>query len=336
MSWRMIWFERDTGRLRCWWRVLGFFFAVALGLSLLLTIFLALPSLINKVQGINQKSVIEVMYFAMVSVPIAFIIAGIWALKTFDHLPAYTLGLSFRGPWFLALLYSFLFGLLTILTILGILGACGYASFQVHGMSQQDLAVVLSFAGHILILNFAVEVVIHGYCFQTLLRSVKPVIALFFSSTLALVLVIVLSPRMPLLQVVNNFVLFTLLGMGYLRFGSLWPLIGFSSGWAFVQCLLHLQNTGSAATLPSPFTAVLHGPLLLTGGAFGIEQSVLSSVMLLISLAVLAYLRVGLPLESFWWEWRQLSVSLREPPTWDFSIGDRYYQWKLLVKDAVE
>lgn len=72
---------------------------------------------------------------------------------------------------------------------------------------------------------------------------------------------------------------------------SLWMTIGFHAAWNFVQGpVLGVKVSGNE--LPSLFTSTASGPDWLTGGAFGVEASVVSVTILVLVAAALAVLAV--------------------------------------------
>lgn len=77
----------------------------------------------------------------------------------------------------------------------------------------------------------------------------------------------------------------------YVATRSLWMTIGFHAAWNFVQGpVLGVKVSGNE--LPSIFTSTASGPEWLTGGAFGVEASVVSVTILVLVAAGLAVLAV--------------------------------------------
>lgn len=337
MNWHNLWNERETGRLRCWWRVLAFFVIGALA-ALILAVFLIMPAEVLVQNPAQLASLPGFLYLILFFVAVIFaaVAAGIWALKVFEHLPAHTLGLAARGPWRGSLLLGFGTGLALTGVLAVALWLSGAATLTVRHLDRDDWTAFVFVSLAVLLGAAAVEVVLHGYLFQTLLRGAGPLAALLISGGLALLLPAHES-LFSLIGPANLLVLCLVFGMLYLRAGSLWPSIGLAAGWTYGLYLLHLPLVCiSLPPVETPFRLLLAPASWLNDPVFGPCGGVVTSVLLLAVLAVLAYTRRGLPLESQWWEWRQIAPALDQALSWDFSIGDRYYQWKLLARDHAD
>lgn len=337
MLWQKIWFEPATGRLRCWWRVLAFL-VIAFFISLVFTAMLALPLLssIRDPHHIPQGARQALIALALPMTTVAFTLVGLWAVRVFDGLPAHTLGLSLHRTWFRTLLIAFGSGMALIGLLVGVSSLTGNAHWQWHTLSSrqwQDIWVTLvSF----LIYALGIEIVYHGYLFQTLLRGIGPVAALLLVGLLGILEIAFNATHASPIAIANVVVLFVLSGMLYLRTGTLWAAIGVNAGWNFALLCCHLPISGTRADLSTPLTVTLHLPSWLSGGGYGPEGGAAVSALLLAALALVTHARIGLSLTSRWWQWRHLLARRRQPPAWDFSIGSRHYQWKLLARDPLE
>lgn len=69
-----------------------------------------------------------------------------------------------------------------------------------------------------------------------------------------------------------------LLSAAYLVTRRLWICIGFHMGWNFVQEGVYSGVVSGSASEPGLIRATIEGPTLLTGGAFGMEQSIFALV----------------------------------------------------------
>lgn len=340
MTWRTFWFERETGRLRCWWRAL-LFLAVAMALTLVLVMFLALPLLASTTAQTLREMPPEferqLLLISLLAMVIAFVLAGIWALRIFEHLPAYTLGITTRGPWLLTLIAAALGGTLAVAILAGMLRVTGLATIHLHPMALHDSEQWLTLAGILCLMILWQALMLHGYLFQTLLRGIGPLPALLVVAALG-TLLLGFGGKQPPTPIVLAYMLafYTLLGMVYLRGGSLWAPIGFWTGWQLSIFCLSPSTQGFGSGVATPITIALTGPAWLTGGSYGPEGGAVASILILGLLAGVAYTRLGLPLASRWWEWRDLSATRTPTQAWDFSIGTRYYQWKLLARDQAE
>jgi membrane protease YdiL (CAAX protease family) len=333
---RDFWHEPDSGRLYCWWRVL-IFLGVALLTTYLFCMVLALPllppSLATKttMPATVPVTVDRIMTVALIA---GFWFAGAWAVRRFEQLPLATLGLSLRGPWLRILLASLLAGVAIPALLGGAMLLFGKAHFhhQAFGLfswQQLGAATVL-----IMLVTVKEELILHGYLLQTLLRGIG-LSAWLLLSLLFVLYMYLQDPTTPPMVLANVLVLVLLFGMVYLRTGTLWASIGISTGWSLGLLFLHPSPVeGLAGTVTPPIFLALSGPRWLSGGSAGPEGSMALSIILLIVLAAVTYARKGLALDSQWWDWRNLQLPTAHTSVWDFSIGTRHYQWKLLLRDT--
>ncbi|MHB9023165.1 MAG: CPBP family intramembrane glutamic endopeptidase [Armatimonadota bacterium] len=332
MTWRRIWFD-NSGRLRSGWRAL-IFLLLAGTLAIIFTLTLAFVplglGLLRDPQNLIASAVVAIATL------LGALLAGVWLLQALEHLPASTLGLNLRGPWLQAVGVGLVIGVGLICFQVFLLWVFGVAEPEWRGVPSQVLPVLLLAVGGALLFAASEEVIFRGYLFQTLLRGIGPLGTLLLLSAV-FATVHLMNPAPPsLLGFTNLFLAGIMFGLLYLRTGSLWLPISMHAGWNFGQLLFHLPISGYDFPVKVPLAVTLSGPAWLHGGAFGLEGGVAASALLLGVIALLTYTRRGLPLNSYWWEWRDYVTLPTVPPNWDFSIGDRHYQWKLFVQDNPE
>lgn len=333
MNWRTLWYDPKSNQLRSGWRVLAFLamaFGFLLLLGLLFTIFLPAKLLADKMFG----PYLEDLIFRLAAIP-ALIAAGVWALRTFDHLPARTLGIAPEGKWLPQLLLGFAVGIGMVGLVVGLLWGGGFAAVSWQPVGKEPLLLLAASLLFMLLVGLMEELLFRGYIFQTLLRGIGPLMTLFVTASLFAVFHMD-KPNWTLLSLTNIFVFGVLFGLLYLRSGSLWLPIGLHAGWNFAQVLFHVPVSGSTIPFPTPFITTLTSHPLIAGGSFGLEGGVVVSVLTLAVIALVTYSRSGLAFESRWWEWSGFTLTPDMPQNWDFSIGKRHYQWKLLGHDQSE
>ncbi|HEY3376534.1 MAG TPA: CPBP family intramembrane glutamic endopeptidase [Armatimonadota bacterium] len=335
MTWRDLWYEQKTGRLRCGWRIAAFL-GMALLISFLLLLFLALPIMpaVSDPQHIPPSVLAQMMALLYPALLAGFVLAGCWAVRTFDRLPTYTLGLSLRGPWLPSLLASLLTGITLIALMVAALSCSGMATILSHALTMPAWQQWGWAATNLLFPSVLAVVMWYGYAYQTLLRSIGPLPALLLIAGLATGYLT--PPNASPIMTMNTLLMSVLFGMLYLRSGSLWAPIGLHLGWTVGLLLFGLPISGVQLVTASPWSLACHAPSWIYDRVYGLEGGAAASIFLLSMLACVSYSRHGLSLASAWWEWRQLTSPLRLPPSWDFSIGTRCYQWKLLARDQAE
>jgi hypothetical protein len=329
MTWRDIWYDPRTHRLRSGWRAVVFLLG-AIVLTELLKFVISKPFLFNKIDVVKMP--LWAAAIGGAAMAIACYGVGHWMARTFEALTPNTLGMAFEDTWLQRLLGGLVVGFLIILLLLGVLQTVGLARITWALPSLREMGALGGLALLMLVLAAGDRLLLHGYFFQTLLRGAGMPAAVLITAVMPLLLFGMKSDQP--IGVVNGVVWTVLFAMLYLRSGSLWLPIGVSAGWNFGLLCFHLPMAGLQAA--TPFRAVLYGSPILTGGAAGPENGAIISVVLLALLAAVVYSRHGRALASAWWEWRELALPTGAPPAWDFAIDTRYYQWRLPQPDDAE
>ncbi|MEJ8843522.1 type II CAAX endopeptidase family protein [Lacibacter sp. H375] len=150
---------------------------------------------------------------------------------------------------------------------------------------------VAEFALTIIILvsvSFSEEVVFRGYILNNLMQSTSVLPALSISALLFAGFHS-LNSHMSLIAFINIFIAGVLLGVNYIYTRNLWFAIFFHFTWNFVQGPV-LGFEVSGLSLPSLLEQNLKGSVLLTGGAFGLEASWLTTFATSLMAIVLFFL----------------------------------------------
>lgn len=201
------------------------------------------------------------------------------------------------------LVWGLLAGLAEVLLVFGGLVLLGVAR-PVWGLAAVPLQTVLIAVGWILasaILGPVVEEVMNrGYWFQNIRRGWGAVAATVVTSILFGALHL-LNPNAELLGALNIALGAIAWVLGLLYFRSLWFPIGWHAAWNFAQFFIAgLPNSGiavksmglSGTTL---LVTELSGPRWLTGGEFGMEASLVKTIVLIGAIVLLLMLKRRLP-----------------------------------------
>jgi membrane protease YdiL (CAAX protease family) len=126
------------------------------------------------------------------------------------------------------------------------------------------------------------ELVFRGYVFTNLAESMNKWAALIVSSLL-FTIVHVSNPSVPVVALVNTFLGGLVLGMSFMYSQSLWTPFFFHFAWNFLQGpVLGFPVSGL------PFSSILipeiSGHILVSGGEYGMEGSVVATILLLFCL----------------------------------------------------
>jgi membrane protease YdiL (CAAX protease family) len=189
-----------------------------------------------------------------------------WVFCRFvDRTSLRSLGLQTRG-WLAQLTAGWGLGTLLQLLILAALGIAGWLT--VERADWQPISFSVSIVSW-LIISFNEELSFRGYILQRLAQA-WGMPAAVIASSLIFAMVHVLNPNVQPLAMVGLFCAGLLLATAYLVSRSLWLPIGLHIGWNLAE--IHLLGfPGSGMPEPALMRSVVHGPELVTGGAFGPE-----------------------------------------------------------------
>ncbi|RMH69656.1 MAG: CPBP family intramembrane metalloprotease [Gemmatimonadetes bacterium] len=165
-----------------------------------------------------------------------------------------------------------------ILVCAGLLQTLGNVTFR-SGTSSAGVLML-----YLLIFVFAgvmEELVFRGYILGTLMERMDKYIALGVSAFLFMMLHI-FNPNISQLGTINLTLAGFLLGIYYLHQRNIWFSVGMHVTWNFVQGPL-LGFEVSGLELHALYNPTLHGSDLLTGGKFGLEGSILLTVLMILA-----------------------------------------------------
>ncbi|HUR36657.1 MAG TPA: type II CAAX endopeptidase family protein [Terriglobales bacterium] len=124
------------------------------------------------------------------------------------------------------------------------------------------------------------EVAFRGYPFQALTRSIGP-----WGATLALALLFgfihLSNPNSSALGFLNTALVSVLLSIAYLRTGYLWMPIGIHVAWNLVLGTVFGLPVSGVNIFAVIVKGMAEGPILVTGGDYGIEASVVCAIVIL-------------------------------------------------------
>ncbi len=142
--------------------------------------------------------------------------------------------------------------------------------------------------GLMLLIAFSEELVFRGYVLGNLLDSFSNKwIALGISAVLFAVFHFD-NPGIHPLALVNLFLAGLLLGINYIYTKNLWFSVFFHFSWNFFQGPI-LGSRVSGMSLPSLLQTEIKGDLMITGGDFGLEGSILNTLVSVITILILIW-----------------------------------------------
>ena len=198
-----------------------------------------------------------------------------------DRKPLGAVGLAFCGSWRMELGLGLGIGSLMILAVGAVESALGVAQFS---WGQLAPSPFLGWGGALLVLLFVAatneELMFRGYPFQRLAESIgAPGAVAVFSALFGLVHLG--NPNHTAVSTLNTVLVGVPLSIGYLRTRALWMPVGIHFAWNFLQGFgLGLPISGFSVPL-SVLNAQVSGNVLLTGGRYGPEASVLTTMVII-------------------------------------------------------
>ena len=260
-------------RLKYFLRALGYFVALAIVNTLA---YRGVGDALSRVAPSWLATLIEGLVY------LVGVLGLTWAFCRFvDRTSLRSLGLQARG-WLAKLAVGWGLGTLLQLLIFAALGIAGWLTVERAGWQPVDLSVsVLSW----LIISFNEELSFRGYILQRLAQAWGLPAAVVVSSLL-FAMVHVLNPNVQPLAMVSLFAAGLLLACAYLVSRSLWLPIGLHIGWNLAE--IHLLGfPGSGIPEPALVRSAVHGPEVMTGGAFGPEGGLVGLTATILGIIIL-------------------------------------------------
>ncbi|PTL85028.1 CPBP family intramembrane glutamic endopeptidase [Vitiosangium sp. GDMCC 1.1324] len=272
---RFFFFDGDK-RLRNGWKAIGFFALMAVMVVGLIFARRTLPD--------TFRRFVPEPHLAFLG---AFLAS--WICLRLEGLPLASLGLTVGRRS----VRDFGLGWVGGAGILGLTAVVVWLADGFHLVRTADVYATLFLKNAWTMLAVALfeETIFHGYAFQRAIKGIGPVWAqLVIAVTFCLAHPFGpgMSGSTVVLAMLNIFLAGLMLGLCYLRTGSLALPVGVHMGWNWAMGSLGFAVSGNESK--GWWTPVYHGgPEWLTGGGFGLEASVVSVVLL--GLAVVALMR---------------------------------------------
>jgi membrane protease YdiL (CAAX protease family) len=83
-----------------------------------------------------------------------------------------------------------------------------------------------------------------------------------------------------------------LLAAAYLLTRRLWICMGFHIGWNYVQSALYSGIVSGGVAEPGLLKVIIDGPEIMTGGSFGMEQSILALIFCTLTGVIMLYMAI--------------------------------------------
>lgn len=268
-------FVDPSGRLRSGWRA-GIFVAIVVLAVIALSELLALTGLVSR--GGDS------LWVGLIVVLPAALFASWVTVERLERLPLSALGLPGGSAAVGGFARGTGLGVLIMAATIGLLAAAGWVSWSdapggigPYLVSAALLCVVLAGAA------FTEELLFRGYPLQVLAEGSGGAVAIGITSV-AFGLLHAGNPNVGPLPLINIALAGVLLGLAYWRTYSLWFASGVHFGWNWTMGAFGLSVSGLDLELAG-LEATLRGPAIWTGGSFGPEGGLVTTLVTLIGIA---------------------------------------------------
>lgn len=238
----------------------------------------------NGVVSVQEFFYHYILYYELFSFVFILILFIFW-VKVIEKNPLSSLGFVKRN-WLKYLGWGILLSLLQMGVIALVYQVSGIGSFELNELSLEPILFILGFFPFWLLQGGTEEVATRGWLLTRIAAKANLPLAIAISSSLFGILhlgnagVTFLS----LLNIILDGVLAALL---FIYTDSIWLVVAQHGTWNYVQGnLLGFQVSGTGADASIFSFTMGSGPDWLTGGAFGAEGSIITTLVLLLSLVI--------------------------------------------------
>jgi len=252
--------------------------------------------------------------------PVYFVVNGVISLilalvigwlcgKYLEQLPFRALGASFTKGWLVNFVVGLILGILTLALAAGIGMLTGGLSFSFNtsaDMSSIYWTLLISFLIFAAAAAFE-EALFRGYILQTFVRSGLAWPAIIFISVF-FGAVHLGNPSANAISSINTALAGIWLGIAYLKTRDLWLAFGLHLAWNWTQgSIFGIEVSGLTDIVKAPLMREMDsGPAWITGGDYGIEGGIITTIALIVSALVIYFMPLLKPDEEL--------KNLSEPP----------------------
>jgi len=264
-------FKNKYGELRSGWSVAVmfiFFFAAQITTLLILSVVSLEVWIVN------------------ILIQLLMIGAVMLAFRLVYNRPFKMMGLIKEG-WLKELLVGGAFGIASIAAVFGALAVFGQATVSFVGFNATNTtAIILSFV-HFIFVGFNEELMTRGYL-MTALKTTRNKYIVFCGPAAIFSLLHLGNPNVSVLGLINIGLVGLLFAYMMVRSGKLWLPIGYHITWNFFQGNIFDMNVSGTAT-PSVIATEFTGANWITGGAFGAEGGVVTTIVIALGFVLVRY-----------------------------------------------
>ncbi len=186
-------------------------------------------------------------------------------------------------------------GFLAIILLMSIIGLCCFSgAISWMGISRNsDKLYLFALLAGFAIQSAAEETMCRGFLLQSLLRRTSAKIAIFTSSTAFalphLPSLLETGPKYAVFGIINLYLISVILSLLVLRRSNLWIACGLHGIWNYILSgIMGLSLSGKGHISDGMIKFQINSENILNGGIYGIEASIMTTVILAIATILLA------------------------------------------------
>lgn len=249
----------------------------------------------NGVASIQEFFFHYILYYELFSFVFILLLFIFW-VKVIEKNSLSSLGFV-KKNWLKYLGWGILLSLLQMGVIALVYQVCGIGTFELNELSLEPILFILGLFPFWLLQGGTEEVATRGWLLTRIAARTNLPLAIAISSSLFGILHMG-NAGVTFLSVLNIILDGVLAGLLFIYTDSIWLVVAQHGTWNYVQGnLLGFQVSGTGADASIFSFTMGDGPDWLTGGAFGAEGSIITTLVLLVSL-VIVY-RLGERKEKF-------------------------------------
>lgn len=268
---------------------------IALAIPLIIVFFIA-GALVSQVliyqvflKSLNLSEDFKQIYELIIGFSSTTLFLWLW-IRFFEKRPFWTIGFP-KKEVFRNYLKGFISGILMITTVLLILFILGRV--EVNPQSALQFTPNLFILIFIYLIGFMIqgateEILARGWQMQVIGKRHNPTIAVIITSVI-FALLHGMNKGISLIALFNLLLFAFLLATYVLKYNSLWAACGWHAAWNWVISCIYGLNVSGQRINTTLFKIDLNGPKYITGGEFGPEASIITTVVLFISIISLVY-----------------------------------------------
>ncbi len=276
-------FLDEDGGLRSGWRVAVFLFFYSLVVGVLAVGMRSMPGALGPDEA--TPSYMHWLWSSLLGLVVALIV-GWQCGKRLEGLRFAVLGASFRGRWLAHVFMGLIAGAATVIFAVAIAFAFGGERFESNidsGSENVVTSMLVTFAVFA-IAAAAEEALFRGYILQTLDRAGFAWLAVVLTSVF-FGIVHLGNPNAGAISTLNTILAGIWFSVAYLRFRSLWFVMGMHCAWNWVQgSVFGIEVSGMREiTQYTILREIDTGPTWLTGETYGIEGGIAATIAITVA-----------------------------------------------------